>query len=120
MKVELELWHLILLFTMFVSVVWAFGKALMDQFEKRLDERFKTRDENTKAAALETKARFDSLDGNTRALERDLLNFKAQLPEIYVRREDYIRGQAVIEAKIDALAAGQSELKTLVAINDRS
>lgn len=36
-------------------------------------------------------------------LERDLLSLKADLPMMYVRREDYIRGQTVIEAKLDAL-----------------
>ena len=31
------------------------------------------------------------------------MRFKADLPLNYVRREDYIRGQTVIEAKLDAL-----------------
>ncbi|HCO6570543.1 TPA: hypothetical protein OBS83_004454, partial [Escherichia coli] len=36
-------------------------------------------------------------------LEKELMRFKADLPLNYVRREDYIRGQTVIEAKLDAL-----------------
>ena len=36
-------------------------------------------------------------------LEREFLEFQARLPLDYVRREDYIRGQTVIEAKIDAV-----------------
>lgn len=36
-------------------------------------------------------------------LEREFLEFKAQMPVDYVRREDYIRGQTVIEAKLDAV-----------------
>ena len=36
-------------------------------------------------------------------IERDLLAMKADLPLHYVRREDYIRGQSLIEAKRDAL-----------------
>lgn len=37
------------------------------------------------------------------ALERDFLKWQAELPINYVRREDYVRGQSVIEAKLDAL-----------------
>ena len=37
-------------------------------------------------------------------LERDVMALRAELPLEYVRREDYIRGQSVIEAKLDGLA----------------
>lgn len=36
-------------------------------------------------------------------VERDLMELRAELPLQYVRREDYVRGQSVIEAKLDAL-----------------
>lgn len=35
--------------------------------------------------------------------KKEFMRFKADLPLNYVRREDYIRGQTVIEAKLDAL-----------------
>ena len=38
------------------------------------------------------------------ALDRDFMQWKAELPLQYVRREDYIRNQTVIEAKLDAVA----------------
>ena len=38
-------------------------------------------------------------------IERDLLRMQAEMPLHYVRREDYIRGQSVIEAKLDALGS---------------
>ena len=34
-------------------------------------------------------------------VEMSLMELRIELPERYVRREDYIRGQTVIEAKID-------------------
>jgi len=37
--------------------------------------------------------------------ERSILKLRAELPLEYVRREDWIRNQTVIEAKLDALAA---------------
>jgi len=39
-----------------------------------------------------------------RRVERELMDLRADLPVHYVRREDYIRGQSVIEAKLDSLA----------------
>ena len=32
------------------------------------------------------------------------MKFQADLPLHYVRREDYVRGQSVLEAKLDGLA----------------
>jgi hypothetical protein len=37
-------------------------------------------------------------------IEKDFLRFQAELPLQYVRREDYVRNQTVIEAKLDSLA----------------
>ena len=37
-------------------------------------------------------------------IERDVMNLRAELPDKYVRREDYIRGQTLIESKLDGLA----------------
>ncbi len=54
-------------------------------------------------------ARFASLEQAcnspppTGANWKEFMRFKADLPLNYVRREDYIRGQTVIEAKLDAL-----------------
>lgn len=50
---------------------------------------------------------FESLEADAKEwvrLERELLNFKADMPLHYVRREDYVRNQSVIEAKLDAVA----------------
>lgn len=93
MNVQLELWHLILLLLAWVGGVASFGKILLDQFEKRLGERF---------AGIE--AAKDRQMEKLESLERDFLQWKGELPLNYVRREDYIRGQSVIEAKIDGLA----------------
>ena len=40
-----------------------------------------------------------------RSIEREFLRFQAELPLQYVRREDYVRNQTVIEAKLDAVAS---------------
>lgn len=46
----------------------------------------------------------ENAQNEIRNLERDFLIHKAELPTKYVAREDYIRGQTVIEAKLDAVA----------------
>ena len=93
-------------------IKWQSGKA-----EKHLDLRFaeqeKARESNgrhwdSRFSALESAARDEA--GQWQRVERELLTLKAELPVNYVRREDYIRGQAVIEAKLDAL---YSKLETV-------
>jgi len=103
MQVQIDLWQLILalaaLIAAFATVVWIFGAALVRQFEKRLSERF---------AAIE-QARRDAgtlLQNDLSALknmERDFLQFQIDAPMRFVMRDDYIRGQTVIESKLDAL-----------------
>lgn len=92
MKIEIELWHLITLLLAFFSVVGVFGRVLLGQIDKRLDERF----------TVQTSLLQDTT-GKVTKLERDFLEWRAELPIHYVRREDYVRGQTVIEAKLDAL-----------------
>ena len=89
MMVELSLWQLITLLLSFFGFVAGAGKILLSQIDKRLDERFET-------------ARADAQNWST--VERQLYKLQADLPLHYVRREDYIRNQTVIEAKLDAVA----------------
>jgi hypothetical protein len=96
MQIQIDFWQLLLalagLVTTFVVVAWALGLAIVSQFEKRLDERFKTI-----SASAETKS------DEFKKFERDFLTFQRDMPLQYVRRDDYIRGQTVIESKIDAV-----------------
>ena len=89
MMVELSLWQLITLLLAFFGFVAGAGKILLSQIDKRLDDRFE-------------EVRTDSKNWST--IERQFYQFKADLPLHYVRREDYIRNQTVIEAKLDAVA----------------
>ncbi|MCU7123653.1 hypothetical protein J3T26_23565 [Salmonella enterica] len=92
MMLQIDFWEVISMALSFLGVLVAAGKMLLTQIEKRLNERFE---------ALEM-ARKESESGWSR-LEREFLEFRADMPLNYVRREDYIRGQTVIEAKLDAL-----------------
>lgn len=89
--IAIEFWQIVTFLLGFLGVCWMFGKMLLVQYENRIAE-------------LQTKA--DSL-------EKNVNNLHATLPLNYVLREDYIRGQAVLEAKMDAVHKTLSELYKL-------
>lgn len=112
MTVQLELWQLISLLLAFFGASGAGLKLVLGLIDKRFDAQERARHE----AATEWGRQFAALrEEATREasswarIERDFLTWKAELPVQYVRREDYVRGQSVIEAKLDALA-GKLEL----------
>lgn len=111
MNIELQFWQLILLLLAFFGFVAGAGRLLLAQIDKRLDLRFELLESARQAGAKHWDERFGSIlsqqkedTESVRRLERDLMGLRAELPERYVRREDYIRGQTVIEAKLDSLA----------------
>lgn len=100
----LEPGHLISIAVFVLGSFGAIAKLLLMSVEKSLDGRF-----------AQITERFSQIDAQLaqerdgwRKVERDLLQFRADMPMQYVRREDYIRNQTIIEAKLDAIA---SELK---------
>lgn len=89
MTIQVDFWSLVYLLVAFIGFVSGVGKLLLRQVERRLDSRFSA---------------IEAAGAEWRRLERDWLEWKAELPLQYVRREDYVRNQTVIEAKIDAIA----------------
>ncbi len=115
MTITFDVWDLLRgigpLLTGFVVALFTLGKLLIGQFDKRLNERFTAQDVarkesqkhwDTKFAALENAAAAEAKEWQR--IEKDFLNMKAELPNQYVRRDDYIRNQSVIESKLDGLA----------------
>lgn len=117
MQVTLDLWHVISLAVAFFGASAGAGKLLLTQTQRHLDDRFNAQEAARTANHDQVSRRLDSMEtaareemGNWQRIERDLLRMQAELPLHYVRREDYIRGQTVIEAKLDAL---YSKLETV-------
>jgi len=111
MSAPLELWHLISLLLAFFACVGIFGRVLFVQFDKRLEERFVAQERLRGESQGQWSRRFDQLENSAndereewRRLERELLKLMASLPLDYVRREDWVRNQTVLESKIDGLA----------------
>lgn len=110
-SVQIEIWQLITLFIMFVGGVASAGWLLLVQIDRRLDSRFDGMKEAGKKDTEHWDNKFKALlvdqknsSDAWRNLERDFLKFRGDLPLEYVRREDFIRNQSVIEAKLDAVA----------------
>lgn len=92
MTLEVDLWQLVGFFLGFLGFVFTAARLLLNQIEKHQNERF---------ARLEGMLRKTA--ENQQHLEKEVNTLKVNLPLDYVRRDDYIRGQTVIEAKLDAL-----------------
>lgn len=108
---RLELWHLVLAMFAFIGTVGFFAQILLAQIDKRLDARFDAQEAAREAGQDAWRSAFDGhLEAWRRetdvlhALEKDFLRFQGELPLQYVRREDFLRGQTLIEAKLDGLA----------------
>lgn len=100
MTVQVDFWQLVLLLIAFFGACASAFKLLLSHMQKHLDDRF-----------VAVSQRLDSIESTNRdesaqwsRVERELMSLKAELPLNYVRREDYIRGQSIIEAKLDGLA----------------
>ncbi len=115
MDIQVQFWELltflITLLLGFLSFAFVAGRMLLSQVDKRLDQRFAAMEQSRLEGAKHWDEKFAALlDQNKRetgawqALEKDFLRFQAELPLQYVRREDYVRNQTVIEAKLDAVA----------------
>lgn len=100
MVFELTLGNVITVLALFIAALWALVKVISIQQERRLGDRF---DELGKSMVTIAKAQENNANA-TLELERELLRWKAELPLQYVLRDDYIRNQTVIEAKLDAVA----------------
>ncbi|HHJ1789998.1 TPA: hypothetical protein ACQGYD_006473, partial [Pseudomonas aeruginosa] len=102
------------------------GKLLLNQIQKSLDARFASQDQARLANHEQLSYRLDAIEQAAREetnqwqrVERELMSLKAELPFQYVLRDDYIRGQSVIELKLDSLATKleNAQLRGLVGAN---
>lgn len=103
--ITIDLWVLLTYFAgllaAFFAACAAAGRLLLGQFQRHMDARFVVIDEKLAAIDAANKAEM----AQWKQVERDLMLLKADLPLNYVRREDYTRGQSIIEAKLDGLAS---------------
>lgn len=107
----LELWQAISLVVMIMGAMWGLARSMLAQQLSHIDARLSQQDTTRESNHTALSKRLDALDqinrddaNNWLRIEREMLRIQADLPISYVRREDYIRGQSVLEAKLDGLA----------------
>jgi hypothetical protein len=110
MIVEFNLTNLIFVVAGLLSGFWALAKIISRQNHTIVNSRFDTHEklDSVHYASLEKRLSDIELTAQVESnqwqrVERELLTLKAEIPVHYVRRDDYIRGQSVLEAKIDGL-----------------
>lgn len=92
MTVSIEFWHVVGYLLSFLGFCFTGAKILLSQYDKKLTENL------SKIVHSQEKDSESLL-----SLERQFLQFQTEVSKDYVRREDYVRGQTVIEAKLDAI-----------------
>jgi hypothetical protein len=96
MSISIDFWQAlsmaVAVLAFFFGLLISLLKVLFKQFEDRQSARF-----------TQIEIALVKRDDDFTRLEREWLKHLAELPIQYVRREDYIRGQSVLEAKMDAL-----------------
>ncbi len=112
MTLQIDFWQLLGFLASGMGVLWAVVRSGLNQSQRHLDERLTLQDTTREANHKALATRLDGMEQINRdeaaqwqRIERDLLKMQAEMPLHYVRREDYIRGQSVIEAKLDALGS---------------
>lgn len=113
MAIQLEAYQWISLLVTVISVVIGTVKILWGRIEINLNTNFKT----VQSQLEEVSKQAAKSQQDVRELERKFYQFQIDLPHTYVAREDYIRGQTVIEAKLDSLASKIENVQIRQGIN---
>ncbi len=103
MQLEVQLGHIITVGMAVIAAIWGGGlflvKVIARQQEASLKEKFSLLNVSIKSMGDELTKEKEA----TQRLERQLLEFKAELPRDYVRREDYVREYGTLHVKLDNL-----------------
>ena len=101
MAFQLETYQWVSLLITVISVVVGAVKILWGRIELNLNTNFKT----VQSQLEEVSKQAAKSQHDVQELERKFYQFQIDLPHTYVAREDYTRGQTIIEAKLDSLAS---------------
>ncbi|MBF7689595.1 MULTISPECIES: hypothetical protein [Acinetobacter] len=100
MIIQLETWQIISLLGALIGTLVGAVKHFLTRAEHNLTQNFNVTNQKIEEIGKQALKAQDEI----RNLERQFLHFKAEVPQNYVGRDDYIRGQTIIEAKLDAVA----------------
>jgi hypothetical protein len=99
MAVDITFTQLIGVMVFFLLALAAIGKLIFAQMQNYIGSSLKLVSDRMEAMESSNTEEREQW----KRIERDLNDLQKDLPLHYVRREDYIRGQSVLEAKMDSL-----------------
>lgn len=100
MSLEISVGHLITVGLSFLGLLFGLVKYIAYQQEKRESERFDALTVQLGRLGEDLKMEATA----TLQLERKFMQYQADLPREYVRRDDFLRSIGTIEAKFDNMA----------------
>jgi len=93
---------LLTIVTLYAAIVLLAVRWMMSSGQKHSDEKFKTLSE-TLTKLSESRQNYETrANGELKRIEMEMYKLRAELPEGYVRREDFIRVYNVTDAKLDS------------------
>jgi hypothetical protein len=100
MTLQIDFWQFVLalcaLAGVMAGMIWSFSRVVIST----IDQRFARLDDDLR-----------KLEEAAHENEKGLLRLRADLPNEYVRREDWIRFSGVIDSKLDALSTKLDALR---------
>lgn len=103
MSLSLSSWELLTLLGIVLSTCVAFARFFMAQMERRLDTRFAAQEDARHQSQQQWLAQFEALGESQNRNEQRAMLLLSELPLQYQRREDAIRHETAVIARIDAL-----------------
>lgn len=100
MTFQLEPYQVFIILSTAIGAIVGMIKIMGNQINKNIQQNFESTNQKIEEVAKQAAKGQEEV----RALERQFLEFKADMPFRYIARDDYIRGQTIIEAKLDAVA----------------
>ena len=100
MTIQLEAYQIFLVLVTVIGAVIGMIKLLGHQINSNIQQNFESTNQKIEEVARQAAKGQEEIH----TLERQFLEFKADMPFRYIARDDYIRGQTVLESKLDAVA----------------
>lgn len=105
MTIQLDFWSVAGAIGTLIGAFWTLIVLIVKQFNSSLGTRFAQLEQSRTEAITRDNVRFNKIEEAQKMHERELLLFKAELPDKFVKREDAIRSEMTLHAKFDGLAS---------------
>jgi hypothetical protein len=87
-----------------MGAFYALVKVIVFQFKSELNTKFEALEKSRAEGQNVWNLRMQTIEERAAQLEQDVRKILTDIPEKYVRREDFIRRESIIDAKLDNLA----------------